>query len=118
MQRCPETPANGVPRHHIELPWGIEPQTSHYERVQCSTVANGSFGAGLCPTVRGWLWPVTEGAGVREEHAAFRFLSRAAACYCSRSFGVLQCLGGVSSKPPRTLYSGSGLRGHGVGIFR
>jgi hypothetical protein len=30
MQRCPKTPANGVPRHHSDwLPsWGIEPQTN------------------------------------------------------------------------------------------
>ena len=27
MQRCLDTPVNGVPRHHMEPPWGIEPQT-------------------------------------------------------------------------------------------
>jgi hypothetical protein len=26
-QRCPETPANGVPRHHMELARGLEPLT-------------------------------------------------------------------------------------------
>ena len=89
MQRCLKTPANGVPRHHIEQREGLEPLTAVSLRLVsegCGRVA--SSGVWPSETAQGHPWSLDADPAFDEALGEFRAAVGTQLAHIAAAFGL------------------------------